>query len=175
MTTITRRQQHEENSRRLMAHAKAQLAAGDPLQATEKAWGAFAHKVKAVSRQRGWPYRTHRHIDNIIYALSRESGDLELINDASVAHGLHTNYYEDWLSLTVIAANHVGVERAIAKLDAIAERYDAEPAYRRSADALNPRGRTPPRPPGSARFRPPARRRNGRNGSSANGGNPQPQ
>lgn len=186
MTTPAMRENHEQHSQRLMAHAKSQLAAGDLLQASEKTWGGFAHKAKAVAYQRGWRYRRHQQINNIIYALSQESGDDELLVCSSIAQGLHINFYEDWETLQTIAANQKVVERGIAKLDAIAQRYDAEPDYRRRADAMNPPGRTPPRPPGTGvhqivtaypdRRRRRRRNRNGNgNGGNPNGGNPQPQ
>ena len=186
MVTPAMRENHEQHSQRLMAHAKAQLAAGDLLQASEKTWGGFAHKAKAVGYQRGWRYRRHQQINNIIYALSQESEDLELVACSSVAQELHVNFYEDWYTFPQIAALQELVERGIAKLDAIAQRYDTEPDYRRRADALNPPGRNPPRPPGRGVIqdipnaypdRPRRRRRNGRNGNggNANGGSPQPQ
>ena len=188
MTTPAMRENHEQHSQRLMAHAKAQLAAGDLLQASEKAWGGFAHKAKAVAYQRDWRYRRHLQINNIIHALSQESEDLELVACSSLAQGLHVNFYENWYLLPQIAAVQKVVERGIAKLEAIAQRYDTDPAYRRRADALNPPGRTPPRPPGTGvnqiitaypdrrRRRRRNRNRNGNgNGGNPNGGNPQSQ
>ena len=184
MTTPAMRENHEQHSQRLMAHAKAQLAAGDLLQASEKAWGGFAHKAKAVAYQRDWRYRRHQQINNIIHALSQESEDLELVACSSLAQGLHVNFYENWYLLPQIAAVQKVVERGIAKLEAIAQRYDTEPDYRRRADALNPPGRTPPRPPGTGvnqiitaypdRRRRRRRNRNGNgNGGNPDGGNPQ--
>ena len=186
MTTPAMQENHEQHSKRLMAHAKAQLAAGDLLQASEKTWGGFAHKAKAVAYQRGWRYRRHLQINSIIYALSQESEDLDLVACSSMAQGLHVNFYEDWYTFPQVAALQKVIERGIAKLDAIAQRYDTEPDYRRRADALNPPGRTPPRPPGTGvhqivtaypdrrRRRRSSRNGNG-NGSNANGGNPQPE
>ena len=186
MVTPAMRENHEQHSQRLMAHAKAQLAAGDLLQASEKTWGGFAHKAKSVGYQRGWRYRRHQQINNIIYALYRESEDTELIACSTAAQELHVNFYEDWYSLLQIVVAMEVVERGVGKLDAIAGRYDTDSDYRQRADALNPPGRNPPRPPGRGVIqdipnaypdRPRRRRRNGRNGNggNANGGSSQPQ
>ena len=50
---------HETHSRRLFRHAQEQLEKGDRLQASEKAWGAVAHRVKLIADRMGWTYDTH--------------------------------------------------------------------------------------------------------------------
>ena len=40
---------HDTHSRRLIRHAEEMLDAGDRLQASEKAWGAVAHRLKVVA------------------------------------------------------------------------------------------------------------------------------
>ena len=51
MTTIEYNppETYADNSRELIAQARAELAAGDLLQASEKAWGAAAAAVKSVA------------------------------------------------------------------------------------------------------------------------------
>ena len=50
---------HKVHSERLIRHAEEQLAKGDRLQASEKAWGAVVHRLKDIADQRGWKYSTH--------------------------------------------------------------------------------------------------------------------
>ena len=42
-----------------LAAARACLAEGDLLQASEKGWGAAARMVKAVAETRGWRHSSH--------------------------------------------------------------------------------------------------------------------
>ena len=51
---------HKVHSERLMRHAEEQLAKGDRLQASEKAWGAAVHRLKDIANKRGWEVR-HAH------------------------------------------------------------------------------------------------------------------
>lgn len=52
---------HAVHSERLIRHAWEQLEQGDRLQASEKAWGATAHALKAIAARRGWRNRAHTH------------------------------------------------------------------------------------------------------------------
>ena len=109
---------HMETSRRFILQSDAELRAGDGMQASEKAWGAAAHAVKAVAESRGWWHRTHadlfRAVDNIV----RLSGDPEIRLLFNNANALHKNFYEGWLSDERIARNIERVKRLLTKLDA---------------------------------------------------------
>lgn len=86
---------HAIHSERLIAHAERELANGDRLQASEKAWGATAHKLKEIANRRGWRYITHAHVYGIVENLVDELGD-ETVNDLfTYAVNLHRNYYID--------------------------------------------------------------------------------
>ena len=96
MTTIAIPiESHDVHSRRLIAHAKVELEKGDRLQASEKAWGAVAHRLKSISDRRGWEYVTHRQVYGIVDRLVVELGDPRLRDLFAYAHGLHRNYYVD--------------------------------------------------------------------------------
>ncbi len=83
-----------------MEHAEQQLAKGDRLQASEKAWGAVAHQLKAIAIQRGWEYETHQQVYAIIKRIAGETDDPVLVRDLfSTANGLHRNYYVDAMPL----------------------------------------------------------------------------
>ena len=136
--TTTLLRPHKEHSIRLMAQAKEELAAGDPWQAAEKAWGAFSHALKALADERHWEYEDHGQVRPIVNALVAESNDPQLRYEAGIAHHLHTNYYRDSYTLEEIARDHIDVESGLSKLEAISRRYREDAEYRRRADALRP-------------------------------------
>lgn len=86
---------HAIHSERLIAHAERELANGDRLQASEKAWGAVAHRIKVIANERGWEYKAHRQIYGIVERLSGELGNPELRDLFAYATSLHQNYYID--------------------------------------------------------------------------------
>ena len=57
-------ERHREISEYFLAHAHQQLEIGDFLQASEKGWGAVAHCIKAIAREREWPNKSHRDVRN---------------------------------------------------------------------------------------------------------------
>ena len=82
-----------------MKHAEQQLAEGDRLQASEKAWGAVAHQLKVIAEQRGWKYETHSQVYGIVERLATEQGNQQLKRLFPVAVGLHQNFYADVIPL----------------------------------------------------------------------------
>ena len=87
---------HTVHSDRLIRHAYEQLEKGDRLQASEKAWGAVAHRLKIVADHRSIPYKTHRDVFDLQNALIREyPNPRELESLFGNAHELHQNYYVD--------------------------------------------------------------------------------
>ena len=129
---------HETHSERLRQHARQQLALGDRAQASEKMWGAFSHALKVVADDRHWEYQKHAQAWGIVRALVEESDDNDLLAEANTADKLHENYYQDLLDPQEIARSHWLVERGIARLHEIHQRYQTDPEYRRRADALVP-------------------------------------
>ena len=94
---------HTTHSLRLMEHAEEQLAKGDRLQASEKAWGAVAHQIKAIADRRGWEYDNHQQVYGIVERLANETEDPQEVRDLFViANGLHKNYYIDATPLSEI-------------------------------------------------------------------------
>lgn len=86
---------HDIHSDRLIAQAEEELAKGDRLQASEKAWGAVAHRLKVIADHRGWEYSTHQHVYGVVRRLSDELGDQRVRDLFAYANGLHQNYYVD--------------------------------------------------------------------------------
>ena len=95
MTTIAPIETHDVHSRRLIAHAEIELANGDRLQASEKAWGAVAHRLKSIADRRGWEYATHRQAYRIARRIADEMGNPQILVLFYAANGLHQNYYVD--------------------------------------------------------------------------------
>ena len=86
---------HDVHSRRLIRHAEAMLEAGDRLQASEKTWGAVAHRLKVVADNRGWKYESHTDAFTVVNNLVSEQQNPRIGTLFDVAHSLHINYYKD--------------------------------------------------------------------------------
>ena len=67
-----------EPARFLLSQARAELAAGDVRQASEKGWGAAAQIVKAVAHSRGWQHRGHILMFDVVDDLRVETGDADI-------------------------------------------------------------------------------------------------
>ena len=94
---MTSAQAHVETSGRFLRQAEAELRAGDLLQASEKAWGAVAHYVKAVAAERGWRSNSHRAVNRHARTLIARTDDPKLNELRLIAvNGLHQNFYENW-------------------------------------------------------------------------------
>ena len=92
---MTTAYQHTETSERFLEQAEAEFAAGDLLQASEKAWGAVARYVKAVAEHNGWPHYSHSHIRRNANRLFRLVDDRAVLEDKFThVERLHVNFYE---------------------------------------------------------------------------------
>ena len=68
---------------------------GDLVQASEKGWGAVAHYLKAVAKQRGWRNESHRDFFTVESRLARETDNPHKLHSLfSSARSLHQNFYE---------------------------------------------------------------------------------
>ena len=112
---------HVRISRQFMRQADEEVAKGDRLQASEKAWGAAAHAVKAVAQQRGWRHDGHRYLFDAIDSIYRETGDRELRDLFGRANSLHMNFYEDWQSDEYVQDGIERVKVLLKKLEPLAE------------------------------------------------------
>ena len=110
---------HTEISRRFLRQAKEELETGDPLQASEKAWGALAHALKAIAQSRGWRHQGHNHVIAIGYQIARESSRSDIELATNHANLLHQNFYENFAGTRVIQSGIDLVETLLPELDAI--------------------------------------------------------
>ena len=109
---------HAVHSERLIRHAWEQLEQGDRLQASEKAWGATAHALKAIAARRGWRNRARAHNEAIAVHLAKLGGDERIFPLYQAAEMLHRNCYEDWKGE---AALRMGLESVAELLPRLAE------------------------------------------------------
>ena len=92
---MTTPSEHVTITLRLLEHADEQLRQGDLVQASEKGWGAAAHYLKAVAKQRGWTNSSHRDFFTIKNRLAGETGNPNRVSELfGVIRGLHQNFYE---------------------------------------------------------------------------------
>ena len=110
-------EEHLRISRQFLRQAEREFAQGDRLQASEKAWGAAAHAVKAVAQQRRWQHDGHRYLFGAIDKIYYETGDQEFIVLFRIASSLHTNFYENWQSDNLVQD---GIERVKVLLERLA-------------------------------------------------------
>ena len=94
---------HEIHSRRMLDHAAEMIAQGDRVQASEKIWGAAAHKVKQIAAERGWPNISHADGHSIVRHIASESGEQDVRRLFGIASDTHQNHYEDRLSINELA------------------------------------------------------------------------
>ena len=110
-------------SRRFIRQAQEELDEGDRLQASEKAWGAAAHAVKAVAEQRGWRHDSHARLFDVVSRIANAMDDPELRDLFHMANSLHQNFYEDWQTDDFVQRGIERVHVLVGKM----ERYAATP------------------------------------------------
>ena len=95
--TTTPNEAHHIHSKRLMKHAFEQLEKGDRLQASEKAWGATAHALKSIAKERGMRYGRHEDVWALVRRLVADAKDSPeaMGRGIEIANRLHQNFYND--------------------------------------------------------------------------------
>ena len=120
-TEITPIEPHWTHSERLMQHAFEELANGDRIQASEKAWGAMAHTLKAIADERGLTYGQHNQARGILRAILAEVADSTSQRFIRVgflaAEHLHRNFYDDIHPQDVLEQYLEEVQNAVALLN----------------------------------------------------------
>ena len=107
---------YQQASRRFLAQARAELTAGDLMQASEKGWGAAAQMLKAVAEERGWEHGRRRHLSRVASRVRAETGDRDVYRWFQVAESLHGNFDEDRMSAEDIAESLNDVQALLARL-----------------------------------------------------------
>ena len=108
---------HPEASRRFMRHAKLEFKRRDLTQASEKAWGAVAHAVKAAAEARGLRHYSHGELVRAVSEIVRETGQDDIEIGFNAAAALHANYYEGWMPLGTVQRNIAQVEQFLSQIE----------------------------------------------------------
>ena len=120
-TPTTPIEPHWTHSEKLMQHAFEELAKGERIQASEKAWGAMAHTLKAIADERGLTYGRHNQVRGILRAILADVADVTrqdlIIGGFSAADNLHRNFYDDVHLREDIGRDLELVQRAIGLLN----------------------------------------------------------
>lgn len=108
MTTAER---HEEICYQFLAHAEDEYRRGDYLQAAEKAWGAFAHCMNSIAKEKGWKVGTHARLKEnakrLIDKDPQHAAHRRLLLGA--VESLHVNFYQELLTEDEVRA---GIDNA---------------------------------------------------------------
>ena len=113
----TRTQCYNATGRDFLAKARACLAEGDLLQASEKGWGAAAQMVKATAEARGWRHDGHRELYAAVNRLANEAGDRQLRTLFDSASALHANFYEGWMPGEMVEQSLSRVAELVEELE----------------------------------------------------------
>ena len=115
---------HRTHSKQLMGAAKELVREGKRVRGSNAAWGAMAHALKSIGRERGMTFQRHGNASNLLDDLIK--GDNSAEEDAiragfNTADLLHQNFYKDGRTKAVLAKDLSMVERAI---DLLFERHE---------------------------------------------------
>ena len=123
-------ERYADLSRHFIEKADEYLAAGDAVQASEKAWGAVAEAFKSIAEERGWNHKGHRVISDVAFQLAEEWERDDVLSMFDAAEKLHINFYEDAMELDEIA-RRIGTAKAlIAELDSLRRLTQQPPPIR---------------------------------------------
>ena len=117
MVTTEPIESHAVHSGRMLEHAAEMIAQGDRLQASEKIWGAAAHRLKEIAKERKWPNRSHADGWAIIRYIANQSGNQQIADIFGLADTTHQNFYEDQIPLEELSARLDRIHLLIELLD----------------------------------------------------------
>ena len=111
-------------SREFLEKSQHYLSDDDLHQASEKGWGAAAWMTKAVAVAQGWQYDKHEHFTEVLYQVSKLTGDDRAIPLRRTANELHGNFYQRkrFLHADVIADSLDEVATLLDLLEPLTER-----------------------------------------------------
>ena len=108
---------HAVHCQRMLDHAAQMIEDGDRIQASEKMWGAFAHRVEAIAAQRGWECKTHDDLRVIAEHIARRMDNAGILDLYHHANNAHQNFYKDRLSLPDIVGLLERIQALLPLLD----------------------------------------------------------
>lgn len=124
-------------SRLKLLQARQELAHGDTMQASEKAYGAVTCAAKAYGERRGWNHYSHIRVERILSQLRDEEQEPTLVARYYAVKSLHSNFFEYELEPSVVQ-DHLDLA---AVLTARLEELRQAPPHPLPAASLNPEQR----------------------------------
>lgn len=111
-----RREMHLELCNKYLREAEDFISREDPVQASEKGWGAASQIVKAIAEREGKELRSHGELWRYVSNLRKRYNDEEIRTLWDGANSLHMNFYENWLPLDEVEVRVRDVKRFVEKL-----------------------------------------------------------
>ena len=108
-----------EIARHLLRQAGEELDRQDLLQASEKAWGAAAHAVKAVAEKRRWFNDADWKLAKVVSILAEEQEDMTLQGFYLAAREAHFNFYHHEFNAREVQQSVAAAGELIARLEAV--------------------------------------------------------
>ena len=112
-------QNHALTAQDFLTASDREFAAGDVLQASEKLWGAAAHAITAVAKQRGLEHGTHRTMINSARQIADEVEDERLRSGVLAAQHFHSNFYNGTMEPEDVEYGRPLVHRYVALMLAL--------------------------------------------------------
>ena len=91
-TTISPRE-HRQIALDFLVASDEEFERGEDLQGAEKLWGAAAHSVMSVAKERDWPHESHRALKNAAARLADQRRDPLIASNFAVAEKFHVYFY----------------------------------------------------------------------------------
>lgn len=110
-------ERHALISHDLLLKARSELEAGDLLQASEKAWGAAAHAVKAVAEKRRWFSQADWKLGRASEIITAELDNHNVHRCYSLVRDAHYNYYHHWYDAQTVGLAVAAAFELVAILD----------------------------------------------------------
>ena len=126
-------------SQRLLRDAQRELDLGDLIQASEKAWGAAAHAVKALAQKWGWYHQGHLRIRAVVDFIAIQWNREDLTELYLFPHTMHVNWYEHELYEDNVQRAINATGRFVAEMEII--RAEPVPVFPSSESLTRSQGR----------------------------------
>ena len=98
-TTTMSATEHRQGARDFLSVSDQEFDRGDALQGAEKLWGAAAHSIMSVAKERDWPHQSHHALKNAARIADERHAPL-IASNFAVAEKFHVYFYhgimEDW-------------------------------------------------------------------------------
>ena len=106
--------EHRDTALEFLAASDREFDASDPLQASEKLWGAATHAVMAAALDREWDEcRSHRAMKNAADRLADERPEARIDAGFLAAEKFHKNFYHNEMEEYEVVSDRPKVHRMV--------------------------------------------------------------